>query len=61
MTKQPFEKKDQPQIKKEQPPRERKEQQQTESSDFRYIVRVANTDLDGKKPIKHTLMTIKGV
>lgn len=29
--------------------------------DYRYIVRVANTDLDGSKPIYHALNKIKGV
>ncbi|OGM02996.1 30S ribosomal protein S13 [Candidatus Woesearchaeota archaeon RBG_13_36_6] len=32
-----------------------------EDKDFRHIVRVVNTDLDGNKPIKHALMKIKGV
>lgn len=66
MAKTPFEKKEQLQTKKEHQPQERKapqerKEQPQESADFRYIVRVANTDLDGKKPIKHALMTIKGV
>ena len=29
--------------------------------DFRHIVRIVNTDLDGAKPIKHSLRKIKGV
>jgi small subunit ribosomal protein S13 len=29
--------------------------------DYRHIVRVANTDLDGSKPISHALNKIKGV
>lgn len=29
--------------------------------DLRYIVRIANTDLDGKKPIGHALLKIRGV
>lgn len=32
-----------------------------EDKDFRHIVRVVNTDLDGNKPIKHALRKIKGV
>lgn len=32
-----------------------------ENKDFRYIVRVANTDLDGSKPLYHALTKIKGV
>ena len=30
-------------------------------ADFRHIVRVANTDLEGAKPIKQALTKIKGV
>jgi len=29
--------------------------------DFRYLVRIVNTDLDGNKPIYHALLKIKGV
>lgn len=32
-----------------------------EASDFRFIVRVANTDLDGNKPVVTALAGIKGV
>jgi small subunit ribosomal protein S13 len=32
-----------------------------ENKEFRHIVRVANTDLDGSKPIYHALTKIKGV
>ena len=32
-----------------------------EDKDFKHIVRVANTDLDGSKPICHALTKIKGV
>lgn len=32
-----------------------------EEKDFRYIVRIANADLDGNKPIKAALKKIKGV
>ena len=32
-----------------------------ENKDFRHIVRVANTDLDGSKPLYHALIKIKGV
>jgi len=35
------------------------EEKQSES--FRHIVRIANTDLDGSKPILHALTKIKGV
>jgi small subunit ribosomal protein S13 len=31
------------------------------SPDFKYLVRIVNTDLDGKKPIYHALRKIKGV
>ncbi len=30
-------------------------------ADLKYIVRIANTDLDGKKPIGYTLTKIKGI
>jgi len=48
---------------KENKPKEQKEpkQEQAEDGDFKYIVRVANTDLDGKKSLKQALMKIKGV
>ena len=29
--------------------------------DFKYIVRIANTDIDGEKPVVHALTAIKGV
>jgi small subunit ribosomal protein S13 len=32
-----------------------------QNKDFRHIVRVANTDLDGSKPIVHALRKIKGI
>jgi small subunit ribosomal protein S13 len=32
-----------------------------EASDFRFIVRIANTDLDGNKPVVTALARIKGV
>lgn len=32
-----------------------------EQGDFRHIVRIANTDLDGNKPICHALRKIKGI
>ena len=35
--------------------------EKTIDKDFRYIVRVIHTDLDGHKPIKHALLKIKGV
>ncbi len=31
------------------------------TEEFKYIVRIANTDLDGNKPINHSLTKIKGV
>lgn len=30
-------------------------------AEIKHIIRVANTDLDGSKPVKHALMKIKGV
>ena len=32
-----------------------------DKKDFKHIVRIANTDLDGKKPILHAMKKIKGV
>jgi small subunit ribosomal protein S13 len=32
-----------------------------ESKEFKHILRVANTDLDGEKPVVHALKKIKGV
>lgn len=32
-----------------------------EDKNFKYLVRIANTDLDGGKPIGHALLKIKGV
>lgn len=32
-----------------------------EEKEFKYIIRVANTDLDGNKPIYHALKKIKGL
>src|SRR3989338_7232439 len=36
-------------------------EQKQEQKEFRHIVRVANTDLDGKKYILHSLRKIKGI
>ena len=33
----------------------------TESKDFKYLVRIANTDLDGNKSVYHALRKIKGI
>ncbi|MFH1053009.1 MAG: 30S ribosomal protein S13 [Candidatus Woesearchaeota archaeon] len=38
-----------------------KDQQAQGNKDFRHIVRIGNTDLDGSKPIYHALTKIKGV
>lgn len=38
-----------------------KPQQSKENEDFRYFIRIANTDLDGKKHIAQALTKIKGV
>ena len=35
--------------------------QQTKQDDLRYFVRIANTDIDGKKQVMHGLTRIKGV
>ncbi|HJX05147.1 MAG TPA: 30S ribosomal protein S13 [Candidatus Nanoarchaeia archaeon] len=36
-------------------------QSMTEDKDFRHLVRVMNTDLDGKKPLMYALTKIKGI
>lgn len=38
-----------------------KEDSKTEDDDFQYIVRIANTDIDGNKKLIHGLTSIKGV
>lgn len=37
------------------------EQKQIQPADFRHLVRIANTDLDGNKAILHALRKIKGI
>src|SRR3989338_3672193 len=37
------------------------EPQTTEQKEIRYLVRVANTDLDGHKPLHNALLSIRGV
>lgn len=36
-------------------------EQKAQSKDFKHIVRIANTDLDGTKPLYYSLTKIKGV
>ncbi|MBI4440231.1 30S ribosomal protein S13 [Candidatus Woesearchaeota archaeon] len=36
-------------------------EQKAEHKDFKYLVRIANTDLDGKKSIGNALLRIKGI
>jgi len=38
-----------------------KQQNKEQKDDFRYFVRIANTDLDGNKKISHAMTKIKGV
>lgn len=48
--------------KKEAPPdKEAKKKAEKMSDDFKYIVRIANTDLDGEKPAVTALTGVKGV
>ena len=47
--------------KKEPPKKEVKKKKVDHGPDFKYIVRIANTDIDGEKKIVHGLTTIKGV
>ena len=41
--------------------KEKKETDQKEDDDFQYIVRIANTDIDGGKKLIHGLSSIKGI
>ncbi|HMA83152.1 MAG TPA: 30S ribosomal protein S13 [Candidatus Thermoplasmatota archaeon] len=45
----------------EKPKKEKKETDQQEDDDFQYIVRIANTDIDGGKKLIHGLSSIKGI
>jgi small subunit ribosomal protein S13 len=45
----------------EEKPKQTKEESPEEKEGFSYIVRIANTDLDGNKPIGFALKKIKGV
>ena len=50
----------------EKKPEEKKEEkkpegEKTESDDFKYIVRLANTDLDGHKTVRYGLTGVKGI
>jgi len=47
--------------KKEPPKKVEKKKKAEHDADFKYIVRIANTDIDGEKKIIHGLTTIKGV
>ncbi len=38
-----------------------KQTKQAEDKNFRYIVRIVNTDMDGNKPVKQALLKIKGI
>lgn len=57
----PEEQKGEQEQKREQKKAEGQKKEQQEDSSFRYIVRVANTDLDGKKQLKQALLKVKGV
>lgn len=50
-----------PQTDKSQPKTAPKPVQQQKPQDFKHLVRIANTDLDGSKNIVDTMRTIKGV
>ena len=41
--------------------KKKKESDQQEDDDFQYIVRIANTDIDGNKKLIHGLSSIKGI
>ena len=41
--------------------KDKKETDQKEDDDFQYIVRIANTDIDGGKKLIHGLSSIKGI
>ena len=49
-------------VKEKKEPEKEKAKKKTEhKEDFRYIVRIANTDLDGEKTVVHGLTGVKGV
>jgi len=47
-------------VRKEEKPKESKKDED-KKEDFKYIVRIANTDLDGEKKVVHALTAVKGV
>jgi small subunit ribosomal protein S13 len=48
-------------AKKDEKTEKSKEKSETEHDDFSYIVRIANTDIDGEKTVLHGLTSIKGI
>jgi small subunit ribosomal protein S13 len=46
---------------KKEPKKEKAKKKTDHKEDFRYIVRIANTDLDGEKTVVHGLTGVKGV
>ena len=55
------EKPSQVEAKQETSEKDKKKDKKKEDDDFSYIVRIANTDIDGNKNVIHGLTTIKGV
>jgi small subunit ribosomal protein S13 len=47
--------------KKHKEPKQKKDAKKQDSDDFRYIVRIANTDINGDQRLVHGLTTIKGI
>jgi len=47
--------------KKEEKPVKVEPKRETKKDDFKYIVRIANTDIDGEKTLVHGLTSIKGI
>ena len=48
-------------AKKDETKEKTKEKSEKEQDDFSYIVRIANTDIDGDKTVLHGLTSIKGI
>lgn len=61
-TQQKKQKEKQPKKQDEQPSKKKESKKEDqEDTDFQYIVRIANTDIDGDKPVTYALTSIKGI
>ncbi len=61
MKSQPEQKQTKKQEKEKKPEKEDKKKKEEHDEDFLYIVRIANTDIDGEKKVLHGLTQIRGV